>query len=50
MMTIDEQTKEVIDLHDQYAEVRYRNQSSCSPTELLDMFNKWHSKAATLFS
>lgn len=50
MMTIDEQIKEVIDLHDQYTEVRYPNQSSCSPTELLDMFNKWHSKAATLFS
>lgn len=50
MMTIDEQIKEVIDLHDQYAEVRYPNQSLCSPTELLDMFNKWHSKAATLFS
>lgn len=50
MMTIDEQIKEVVDLHDQYAEVRYPNQSSCSPTELLDMFNKWHSKAATLFS
>ena len=49
-MTIDEQIKEVVDLHDQYAEVRYPNQSSCSPTELLDMFNKWHSKAATLFS
>lgn len=49
-MTIDEQIKEVIDLHDQYTEVRYPNQSSCSPTELLDMFNKWHSKAATLFS
>lgn len=49
-MTIDEQIKEVIDLHDQYAEVRYPDQSSCSPTELLDMFNKWHSKAATLFS
>lgn len=49
-MTIDEQIKEVIDLHDQYAEVRYPNQSLCSPTELLDMFNKWHSKAATLFS
>lgn len=50
MMTIDEQIKEVIDLHDQYAEVRYPDKSSCSPTELLDMFNKWHSKAATLFS
>lgn len=49
-MTIDEQIKEVIDLHDQYAEVRYPDQSSCSPTELLDMFNKWHSKAETLFS
>lgn len=30
------------------AEVRY--QSSYRPTELLDLFNKWHSKAATLFS
>ena len=50
MMTIDEQIKEVIDLHNQYAGVRYPNQSSCSPTELINMFNKWHSKAATLFS
>lgn len=33
MMTIDEQIKEVIDLHDQYAEVRYPNQSLYSPTE-----------------
>lgn len=49
-MTIDEQIKEVIDLHNQYAGVRYPNQSSCSPTELINMFNKWHSKAATLFS
>lgn len=49
-MTIDDEINEVVTLHDQYAEVRYPNQSSCSPTELLDMFNKWHSKAATLFS
>lgn len=49
-MTIDEQIKEVVELHDRYSKVRYPNQSSCSPTELLDMFNKWHSKAATLFS
>lgn len=47
-MTIDENIKEVVDLHDRYAEVRY--QSSYRPTELLDLFNKWHSKAATLFS
>lgn len=47
-MTIDENIKEVVDLHDRYAEVRY--QSSYRPTELLDQFNKWHSKAATLFS
>lgn len=49
-MTIDDEINEVVTLHDQYAEVRYSNQSLCSPTELLDMFNKWHSKAATLFS
>lgn len=49
-MTIDDEINEVVTLHDQYAEVRYSNQSSCSPTEMLDMFNKWHSKAATLFS
>lgn len=49
-MTIDDEINEVVTLHDQYAEVRYSNQSSCSPTEVLDMFNKWHSKAATLFS
>lgn len=47
-MTIDENIKEVVDLHDRYAEVRY--QSSYRPIELLDLFNKWHSKAATLFS
>ena len=47
-MTIDENIKEVVDLHDRYAEVRY--QSSYRPTELLDLFNKWHSKATTLFS
>lgn len=47
-MTIDENIKEVFDLHDRYAEVRY--QSSYRPIELLDLFNKWHSKAATLFS
>lgn len=47
-MTIDENIKEVVDLHDRYAEVRY--QSSYRPTEFLDLFNKWHSKAATLFS
>ena len=47
-MTIDENIKEVVDLHDRYAEVRY--QSSYRPTELLDLFNKWHTKAATLFS
>lgn len=47
-MTKDENIKEVVDLHDRYAEVRY--QSSYRPTELLDLFNKWHSKAATLFS
>lgn len=47
-MTIDENIKGVVDLHDRYAEVRY--QSSYRPTELLDLFNKWHSKAATLFS
>ena len=47
-MTIDENIKEVVDLHDRYAEVRY--QSSYRPTELLDLFNKWHSRAATLFS
>ena len=49
-MTIDDEINEVVTLHDQYAEVRYSNQSSCSPTETLDMFNKWHSKAAILFS
>lgn len=47
-MTIDENIKEVVGLHDRYAEVRY--QSSYRPIELLDLFNKWHSKAATLFS
>ena len=36
-MTIDENIKEVVDLHDRYAEVRY--QSSYRPTELLDLFN-----------
>ena len=49
-MTIDEQIKEVVDLHDRYSVVRYPDQSSCSPMELLDMFNTWHSKAAILFS
>lgn len=49
-MTIDEQIKEVVDLHDRYSIVRYPDQSSCSPIELLDMFNTWHSKAAILFS
>lgn len=49
-MTIDEQIKEVVDLHDRYSKVRYPDQSSCSPIELLDMFNTWHSKAAILFS
>ena len=49
-MTIDEQIKEVVDLHDRYSVVRYLDQSSCSPMELLDMFNTWHSKAAILFS
>ena len=50
IMTIDEQIKEVVDLHDRYSVVRYPDQSSCSPMELLDMFNTWHSKAAILFS
>ena len=50
IMTIDEQIKEVVDLHDRYSVVRYLDQSSCSPMELLDMFNTWHSKAAILFS
>lgn len=49
-MTIDEQIKEVVDLHDRYSIVRYPDQSSCNPIELLDMFNTWHSKAAILFS
>ena len=49
-MTIDEQIKEVVDLHDRNSVVRYPDQSSCSPMELLDMFNTWHSKAAILFS
>ena len=49
-MTIDEQIKEVVELHDRYAEIRYVDRPTCNSLEKLDMFNKWHSKAATLFT
>ena len=49
-MTIAEQIKEVVELHDQYAEIRHLDRPTCNSLEKLDMFNKWHSKAATLFT
>lgn len=48
-MTIKEAINEIIKLHDTYSEVRY-DDKSYPVTDLIDMYHKWHSKSATLFS
>lgn len=47
-MTIEDQIKEILRLHDEYSEMRYSE--DVAPVISIDMFNDWHSKSSVLFS
>lgn len=49
-MTIEQQIEEVLELHNRYAAIRYPDYHASNTMSLQNMFNEWHSKAATLFS
>lgn len=49
-MTIEQQIEEVMELHNRYAVIRYPDYHASNTMSLQNMFNEWHSKAATLFS
>lgn len=46
-MNIEQQISGIIQLHDAYSADRYNEHR---PVELINQFNEWHSKSATLFS